>query len=55
MLTVNPVNEYLKPVEINNFGGHPSIKGFVFIAGPKHQSNKNNQVCNIIVIFYAHL
>jgi hypothetical protein len=48
VLTVNPVAEYLKPVEIINFGDHPAIKGFVFISGPKHQNNKNNQVCIIL-------
>ncbi|XP_060880160.1 RNA 3'-terminal phosphate cyclase [Metopolophium dirhodum] len=44
VLTVNPVTEYLKPIEIINFGGQPAIKGFVFISGPKHQNNKHNQI-----------
>ncbi|KAL4149986.1 hypothetical protein QTP88_003837 [Uroleucon formosanum] len=44
VLTVNPVTEYLKPIEIMNFGSQPSIKGFVFISGPKHQNNKHNQI-----------
>lgn len=40
MLTVNPIGGHLNPVEINNYGDHPTIKGVMFISGPKHQTNK---------------
>lgn len=41
MLTVNPIDVDLKAIELNDFGDCPSIRGIIFISGPKHQTNKN--------------
>jgi len=46
-LTVNPIAARLKPIEINDFGNHPAIRGIVFISGPKHQTNKYHIIQNI--------
>lgn len=40
LLTVNPVGGHLNPIEINNYGDHPAIRGVIFISGPKYQTNK---------------
>jgi len=49
LLTVNPITDYLKPIEINDFGDHPAIRGIIFISGPEHQTNKY-QVCTVYKI-----
>lgn len=56
ILTVNPIVSDLKAIELNVFGDHPSIRGIIFISGPKHQTNKNQvHIFSFITLKYNNI
>ncbi|XP_050428789.1 RNA 3'-terminal phosphate cyclase [Adelges cooleyi] len=47
ILKIDPINGPLNPIVIDNFGDQPTIRGIVFLSGPRHLNNKHQIVSDI--------